>query len=258
MNFAVASTGGVVVCTNEGNADLGTALPPIHIACMGVEKLVPALAELGGLPAAARPQRHRAADHHVLLALPRPAAPGRRVHIVIVDDGRSILNADAEYRRSLNCIRCGACLNTCPVYRRGSGHSYGLTVPGPIGSVLGAGALGRSGSRELPFASTLCGSCTNVCPVKIDLHDQLLSWRRRLAERKLVSWPKRFSHARRRLGVLAPGPLRGARALGAPAVAGHHAAIPGSPLWPWVKERALPPAPKESFRDKSGGSSPVG
>jgi L-lactate dehydrogenase complex protein LldF len=252
VNFAVAETGSIIICTNEGNADLGTALPATHIACMGVEKLIPTLADaavfLRLLARSATGQPITSYSTH--LTGPDPLRSGHEAHLVIVDAGRSELNADLEHRRSLSCIRCGACLNTCPVYRRASGHSYGLTVPGPIGSVLGPSMAGDKLARELPFASTLCGSCTNVCPVKIDLHDQLLSWRRRLAERKLVPWSKRFAmkvgawvFARPRLyGFMG----RWARRLW-PVITRR---IPGSPLWPWVKERALPPAPRQAFRDR--------
>ena len=252
VNFAVADTGSIIICTNEGNADLGTALPPVHIACMGVEKLIPTLADaavfLRLLGRSATGQPVTAYTTH--LTGPDPLRPGHEAHLVIVDAGRSGLNADPEHRRSLSCIRCGACLNTCPVYRRASGHSYGLTVPGPIGSVLGPALAGDKLARELPFASTLCGSCTNVCPVKIDLHDQLLSWRRRLAERRLVPFGKRLAM---RLGawVLARPGLYGwlgrwARRLW-PVITRR---LPGSPLYPWLKERALPPAPKTSFRER--------
>jgi L-lactate dehydrogenase complex protein LldF len=252
VNFAVAETGSIIICTNEGNADLGTALPPTHIACMGVEKLIPRLADaavfLRLLGRSATGQPITAYSTH--LTGPDPLRPGHEAHLVIVDAGRSALAADDEHRRSLSCIRCGACLNTCPVYRRASGHSYGLTVPGPIGSVLGPSLSGDKLARELPFASTLCGSCTNVCPVKIDLHDQLLSWRRRLAERKLVPWSKRFAM---RMGawVFARPALYGflgrwVRRLW-PIITTR---MPGSPLWPWLKDRALPPAPGASFRER--------
>jgi L-lactate dehydrogenase complex protein LldF len=252
VNFAVVETGSIIICTNEGNADLGTALPATHIACMGVEKLIPTLADaavfLRLLARSATGQPITAYSTH--LTGPDPLRPGHEAHLVIVDAGRSALNADLEHRRSLSCIRCGACLNTCPVYRRASGHSYGLTVPGPIGSVLGPSMAGDRLARELPFASTLCGSCTNVCPVKIDLHDQLLSWRRRLGERRIVPWSKRFAM---KLGawVFARPAWYGRLGRWArwwwPLITRR---IPGSPLGPWVKQRELPPAPRQAFRDR--------
>jgi L-lactate dehydrogenase complex protein LldF len=252
VNLAVAETGSIIICTNEGNADLGTVLPRTHIACMGAEKLIPALADaavfLRLLARSATGQPITAFTTH--LTGPDPQRPGHEAHLVIVDAGRSALNADAEHRRALSCIRCGACLNTCPVYRRASGHAYGLTVPGPIGSVLGPAMAGAQAARELPFASTLCGSCTNVCPVKIDLHDQLLSWRRRLAAKRVVSWPKRLA-MRAGAAVMSRPRLyafmgRWARRLW-PLLTRR---FPGNPLGPWLAGRALPPAPGGAFRDR--------
>lgn len=175
-NFAVAETGGFVVCTNEGNADLGMALAPLHIASIGIEKLIPLASDLPvflrllARSATGQPQTVYTSHIHG----PRE---GQAVHVILVDNGRTTQVARASYWRSLKCIRCGACLNTCPVYRRSGGHSYGTTIPGPIGSVLAPGMdLARHAS--LPFASTLCGSCTAVCPVQVDLDAQLLAWRR--------------------------------------------------------------------------------
>ncbi|HET8646870.1 MAG TPA: LUD domain-containing protein, partial [Vicinamibacteria bacterium] len=193
VNLAVAETGSIIICTNEGNADLGTVLPRTHIACMGAEKLIPALADaavfLRLLARSATGQPITAFTTH--LTGPDPERPGHEAHLVIVDAGRSALAADAEHRRALSCIRCGACLNTCPVYRRASGHAYGLTVPGPIGSVLGPAMAGARAARELPFASTLCGSCTNVCPVKINIHEQIYKWRQVIAERNQLPFVKK-------------------------------------------------------------------
>jgi L-lactate dehydrogenase complex protein LldF len=133
INFAIAQTGGFVVCTNEGNADLGVSLPPLHIACMGLEKLIPRAADLGVflrlLARSATGQPITAYTSHF-----HGPRPGGELHIVLVDNGRSKVLASEEFRRSLNCIRCGACMNTCPVYRRSGGYSYHSTIPGPIGS----------------------------------------------------------------------------------------------------------------------------
>ena len=189
VNFAVAETGGLVVCTNEGNADLGVALPPLHIACMGIEKLIPRARDLGvflrllARSATGQPITSYSSHFH------GPRAGGQ-LHIVLVDNGRSRLRLDDDFRRSLNCIRCGACMNTCPVYRRSGGHSYQNTVPGPIGSILGP-ASDSHAHYSLPFACSLCGSCSDVCPVKIDLHSQLLTWRERLAKLGELPWRKK-------------------------------------------------------------------
>ena len=135
VNFAIAETGGFVVCTNEGNADIGVALPKLHIACVGIEKLIPRAVDLAVFTrllarnATGQPITTYTSHFHA-------PAPGGELHVVLVDNGRCELRESELYRDSLCCIRCGACLNTCPVYRRSGGHSYGTTIPGPIGSVL--------------------------------------------------------------------------------------------------------------------------
>jgi L-lactate dehydrogenase complex protein LldF len=191
VNFAVAESGALVVCTNEGNADLGTALPPLHIACMGIEKIVPRIADLAVflrlLARSATGQPITAYTSHF-----RGPIRGGELHIVIVDNGRSDLLADADHHRALRCIRCGACLNTCPVYRRSGGHSYDTVVPGPIGSIL-APARHPQRHASLPFACSLCGSCTAVCPLRIDLHQQLLATRQRLVGERLSGGDKRMT-----------------------------------------------------------------
>tara|TARA_R110000823_G_scaffold19342_4_gene59694 strand:- start:202 stop:1566 length:1365 start_codon:yes stop_codon:yes gene_type:complete len=178
VNFAMADTGGFVVCTNEGNADLGVHLAPVHIACMGIEKLIPKVEHLGVflrlLARSANGQSITSYSSHFFK--PRK---GQEMHIIIVDNGRSKQLASEEFRNSLKCIRCGACMNTCPIYRRSGGHSYGSTIPGPIGSILSPN-IDKKKYSSLPFASTLCGSCTDVCPVKIDIHSQLYKWRQNI------------------------------------------------------------------------------
>ena len=239
VNFAIASTGGVVVCTNEGNADLGTSLPPLHIACMGVEKLVPGPRELAVflrlLARSATGQSITTYTSHF-----HGPRPGAELHIVIVDAGRSKILAREEFRNSLKCIRCAACLNTCPVYRHSGGHSYGVAVAGPIGSVL-APHVDAKKHAGLPFASTLCGSCTDVCPVKIDLHHQLLLWRGELAGRGLVPLGKRFASRVGRFVLLRTWAYR---------IFGKLARTfaPWMPRNGWTRQRDLPPMPAESFR----------
>jgi L-lactate dehydrogenase complex protein LldF len=178
VNFAVAETGSLIVCTNEGNADLGTSLAPVHIASLGIEKVIPRLDDLAVflrlLARSATGQAMTVYTSHV--QAPRM---GQELHIVLVDNGRSVQLGREEFWRSLKCIRCGACLNTCPIYRRSGGHSYGTTVGGPIGAVLAPG-IDLDRYAALPFASTLCGSCTAVCPVKVDLDAQLYRWRQRV------------------------------------------------------------------------------
>ena len=159
VNFAIAETGGFVVCTNEGNADLGVSLPKLHIACMGIEKLIPRAGDLGvflrllARSATGQPITPTRSHFHG----PRP---GGELHIVLVDNGRSEILGSDEFRRSLHCIRCGACMNTCPVYRRSGGHSYDATVPGPIGSILDAGPRRRKASH----ACRLRAACAARAP----------------------------------------------------------------------------------------------
>jgi L-lactate dehydrogenase complex protein LldF len=246
VNFAVAETGGFVVCTNEGNADLGASLPKLHIACMGLEKLIPRARDLGvflrllARSATGQPITSYSSHFHG----PRS---GGKLHIVLVDNGRSTLLGRKEFRRSLNCIRCGACMNTCPVYRRSGGHSYGAVVPGPIGSILSP-AHDPAKYASLPFASSLCGSCTDVCPVKIDLHHQLLAWRRELAHHGHLAWSKRY--AMKAASVVF-------RSVTLYRLAGSVARwlVPKMPRFliynrfnAWGKQRELPPFPAKSFR----------
>ncbi len=247
VNFAIAETGGFVVCTNEGNADLSTALPPLHIACMGIEKIVPRLKDLGvflrvlARSATGQPITSYTSHFHG----PRP---GGELHIVIVDNGRTRILRREEYRRSLHCIRCGACMNTCPVYRRSGGHSYGVTVPGPIGSVL-APHLNPSGHASLPFASSLCGSCSDVCPVKIDLHHQLLIWRGELGRAGLVPLGKRLAA---RIGSWILARTWAYRLVGK-AMRWLLPKLPRALIYnrwnSWGRQRELPEAPNDSFRE---------
>jgi L-lactate dehydrogenase complex protein LldF len=247
VNFAVAESGAIVVCTNEGNADLGAALAPVHIASMGIEKLVPRVEDLAVfvrlLARSATGQPVTVYTSHVH----RPR-PGQELHVVIVDNGRTAQLARGDFWRSLKCIRCGACMNTCPIYRRSGGHSYGSTVPGPIGSVLTPG-LDLARYADLPFASTLCGSCTAVCPVKIDLDAQLYKWR------QLVT---AAGHAPRAKGAAMKA---SARLLASPRLfrAAGAAARMGMRLMPrrllraasgaWGRARDLPAPPRETFRE---------
>ncbi|NNJ24908.1 lactate utilization protein B [Alienimonas chondri] len=261
VNFLVAETGGFVVCTNEGNADLGTSLPRLHIACTGIEKLVPRAADLAvylrllGRSATGQPITTYTSHFHG----PRP---GGELHIVLVDNGRSDLADDPQFRDILNCIRCGACINTCPVYRRSGGHSYAATVPGPVGSVLNplhaltpmiAGEDAREGERgdahgSLPFACSLCGSCTDVCPVKIPLHHQLLALRKTVGDRGLLPWGKRIQMK------AASTLLNSPKLFGAVGKIARKA-LPVLPkmavynrLNAWGNGRDLPPAPPKSFK----------
>jgi L-lactate dehydrogenase complex protein LldF len=190
VNFGIAETGGFVVCTNEGNADMGVHSTKLHIASMGFEKLIPKQQHLGiFLRLLARSATGQPITTYTSYF--KSPKPGCEMHLIIVDNGRSEQLGRKDFRSSLKCIRCGACMNTCPVFRRSGGHSYGSTIPGPIGSILSPGFDIQKHS-SLPFASTLCGSCTEVCPVKIDIHEQLYKWRQVITEKTNVSFLKKI------------------------------------------------------------------
>ncbi len=174
VNFAVAETGSVAIVENEGNIRLSSSLPGCHIALMGMEKVIPDLSALSVfLRILARSATGQKMSSYVSLV----TGPRRddeedgpeEFHLVILDNGRSRLLADPVLGEALGCIRCGACLNVCPVYRHAGGHAYGWVYPGPIGSVIDPSLLGHEQARPLPFASSLCGACRDVCPVRIDL-----------------------------------------------------------------------------------------
>jgi L-lactate dehydrogenase complex protein LldF len=193
VNFAVAETGMIAVTENEGNARLSVGLPRIQVALMGIEKIVPKLSDLAlfwpmlATAGAGQP----ITGYNTLYSGPRQ--PGEtdgpeQMHVVILDNGRTRLLADAEQRDALHCIRCGACLNVCPIFKNVGGHSYGTTYQGPIGSVITPHLRGLQAWRHLSFASSLCGACTEACPVGIDLHHHLL-------------------HNRRNANIARPGPI---------------------------------------------------
>ncbi|MBI4773296.1 MAG: iron-sulfur cluster-binding protein [Deltaproteobacteria bacterium] len=201
-NFAVARTGTVVLTENEGNIRFSTTCPPVHVSIMSLEKVVPDWSEL-----------------YVLLNLLIISATGQRLstyvsflnppmadktrhgpkefHLVLLDNGRSRILGDERYRSILRCIRCAACFNVCPVYTKIGGHAYGTVYPGPMGSVLSPLLFGLDAHEELPFASTLCGACRDVCPVKIDIPNMLLELRSDVTE----NWKARHRMYGRRLRV---------------------------------------------------------
>ena len=247
VNFAIAQTGGVVVCTNEGNADMGASVPKLHIASMGIEKIIPRLENLGvftrllARSATGQPITSYTSHFHA-------PVEGGEMHIIIVDNNRSQFLASEKNKKALNCIRCGACMNTCPVYRRSGGHSYEYVIPGPIGSILGAKKEPEK-HNSLPFACTLCGSCTNVCPVKIDLDSQLYSLRQDLAKANLID-------SKKKMAMKATAWLMGKPALFD--FAGKMARkivpkLPDSIIYSksnvWGKQRDMPKMPEKSFKE---------
>jgi L-lactate dehydrogenase complex protein LldF len=246
VNFAIAETGGFVVCTNEGNADMGAHTADIHIACMGIEKLIPKAEHLGVFlrlltrSATGQPITTYSSHYH------RPRA-GQQMHIVIVDNGRTRQLGRADFRNSLKCIRCAACFNTCPVYRRSGGHSYHTAVAGPIGSILSPN-LDMKANADLPFASTLCGSCSNVCPVKIDIHEQLWKWRQVIVAAGHVPKSKELGMKGMTFMLSRPSIFALSGKLGRWAMKTMPFMV-NNKLNAWYKQREMPEVPAESFSE---------
>ena len=198
VNFALADTGTVVIVENEGNARLSTTMPRVHIAVMGLEKVIPGFADLSVfLRLLARSSTGQKQTSYVSL-ISSPRRPGEldgpeEFHLVILDNGRTEILNDPKMRESLFCIRCGACLNTCPIYQRVGGHAYGSVYSGPIGAVITPLFQGVEVAKDLPYASSLCGSCTGICPVKIDIHHMLLWLRKQIVESQGTPWQERLA-----------------------------------------------------------------
>ena len=188
-NFLVAETGTLVLVTNEGNGRMCTSMPKIHVAIVGMEKIVPSMEDLGMflrlLIRSATGQR--LSSYVTTVTGPRQADDEdgpEEFHLVIVDNGRSRLLADPELRETLYCLRCGACLNACPVYRKVGGHAYGWVYSGPIGAIVSPMLTNLSDAKDLPYASSLCGACREACPVNINIPRILLYLRKELTEGK--------------------------------------------------------------------------
>lgn len=241
VNFGIADTGSFVICTNEGNADMGIHLADMHIASIGIEKIIPEEQHLGVflriLSRSATGQPITTYSSHF-----KQADKNKEIHLIIVDNGRSEILGKPKFWKALKCIRCGACLNTCPVFRKSGGHSYDSIIPGPIGAIL-APHKDPEKYRSLPFASSLCGSCSAVCPVKIDIDDQLFQWRQELNHKrsfniipgimgKVLERPGLFDATSNSLSFLQntfPGMAKGI-------------------LFHYTKGRDLPKAPKQNFK----------
>jgi len=191
-NFLVADVGGIAVTENEGNARMCTTFPKTHIAIVGIEKMVPSMADLDlfwPLLSTSGTGQNITVYNSIMMG-PRKAdeADGPdEMYVVLLDNGRTDLLADPDKRQALNCIRCGACLNACPVYKNIGGHTYDTPYSGPIGSVITPHLRGMEEFKHLSFASSLCGACTAVCPVKIDLHNLLLLNRKESYDKKIVA-----------------------------------------------------------------------
>jgi L-lactate dehydrogenase complex protein LldF len=246
-NFAVAETGAIVVCTNEGNADLSVHLPKLHIASVGIEKVIPKVEHLGVFVRMLSRSALGSPITQLTSHFRRPR-PGTKMHVILVDNGRVDRLGMPDFWYSLKCIRCGACMNTCPVYRRSGGLSYGATYSGPIGVIIDP-AFDLQKYSALPFASTLNGSCTAVCPVRIDIHDQILKWRRVIAERHLLPMVKQ--EAMRTAGKVLSSPKLYRAAAGATGkgLAKLPRVVVYNPLNVWGRQREVPGAPKLTFRE---------
>jgi len=182
VNFAVAETGTLCLVENEGNGRMCTTVPRVHIAVTGIEKVVAKLEHVPPLFSLLTRSATGQAVTTYLNLISRPRQPGEldgpeEVHLILVDNGRSQAYADAQLRDTLQCIRCGACMNHCPVYARIGGHAYGTTYPGPIGAIVSPHMLGLESTYPLAFASTLCGACAEVCPVRIPIPELLVRLR---------------------------------------------------------------------------------
>ncbi len=260
VNFAVAETGTLVTVTNEGNGRLVTSVPPIHIALMGMEKVIPTLDDLMALlellPRSATGQT--ITSYVQMVTGPRRAGEvdgPEALHLVILDGGRSDI-LGTEFEESLYCLRCGACLNTCPVYRVLGGHAYGGVYSGPIGAVQTPLLPGAVDHADLPQASTLCGACKDVCPVQIDLPRMLLALRRQGAEGTphTAQWSERAVFKAYGLVMRHPNlyqmALKVGRVGSKPFVKDGRIQNGPGPLKGWTEHRDLPPLADEPFQMK--------
>jgi len=264
-NFGVAETGSLCICTNEGNGRLTTTLPRVHVALMGIERLVPTLADLDVmlqlLGRSATGQKLTVYTNIITGPRRAPRAPyaleesdgPEHLHILLVDNGRSGL-LGGELAEILYCIRCGACLNACPVYQQVGGHAYGSVYPGPVGAVLTPGLRGLVGWEELPQASSLCGACREICPVRIDIPRMLLSLRAESTRLRLTpAWATFGLWVLGRLAVR-PKAFRLAQSVAARATRllardGWIRRLPGH-LSAWTRQRDFPVFASETFMQR--------
>jgi L-lactate dehydrogenase complex protein LldF len=270
VNFGIAETGTLLIVENEGNIRLTTSLPQTHIAVMGIEKVLPRFADvdifLKLLPRSGTGQRLTTYQSFITGTKTRPDAEGpQELHIVMLDNGRSRMLAHPVTRQSLACIRCGACLNACPVYQQIGGHAYGSVYPGPIGAVITPQLMGLEKTAQLPYASSLCGACREVCPVKIDIPRLLLHLRGEVTEGKGPAAPTKSRTGERLVfkmwakTMMSPwlyeNGARFARVFQRFFVSdgkiGKIKSLPfGAPLVGWTSGRDLRPLESQSFRER--------
>lgn len=260
-NFAVAETGSILLFENEGNIRLTTTLPKIHVAIMSLEKVIPSLSDLAVfMKLLARSAAGQKLSCY-LSVINGPRRAGERdgaeeFHLVILDNGRSEILAEDELREALYCIRCGACLNFCPVYLKIGGHAYGWVYSGPIGSILTPHLIERKRASDLPYASTLCGACAGVCPVKIDIPRILVALRRRYEEDPL--WGRPSSPLAKGMASLYGAVMQSkwlyekgswvARQAQKPFIKGDRLRTMPPPLDRWTRYHHLRPLDKKPFR----------
>ena len=264
-NFVVAETGTVTLVTNEGNGRMCTSMPKIHVAITGMEKVVPSIEDLGLflrlLIRSATGQRISSYVTTVTGPRGEDEVDGpEEFHLVIVDNGRSKMLADPNLREALYCLRCGACLNACPVYRKVGGHAYGWVYPGPIGAIVSPMLTNLSEAKDLPYASTLCGACKEACPVKINIPRMLLYLRKELTqgetypEHKSVSMAESTAVKGWRASVSSSFMMKlsnlGGRLLQLPFVRGGRIERLPSPLSGWTKHRKFPAIASKPFRTR--------
>jgi L-lactate dehydrogenase complex protein LldF len=257
-NFAVAETGTVVLVTNEGNGRMVTSLPRIHVAVMGIEKVIPSLTDLMVFLAilARSATGQKLSSYTTLVRGPRQ--PGElegpeEFHLILMDNGRSRQIA-GTLREALYCLRCGACLNVCPVYRKIGGHAYGHTYPGPIGILLTAMLEGNESVKELAHASSLCGACKDVCPVRIDIPRMLIELREGLDRERVASPTERLVFKAFRRVLMSPTAfqlcVRLGRIVQRPFVTDGR--LRELPLFfaKWTETRDLPPVAAKTFQER--------
>ena len=257
-NFAVADTGTVVLVTNEGNGRMVTSLPRIHVAVMGIEKVIPSMTDLMlFLAILARSATGQKLSVYTTLVRgprhPEELEGPEELHLILLDNGRSAQIA-GKLREALYCLRCGACLNVCPVYRQIGGHAYGHTYPGPIGILLTAMLKGDRSVKELAHASSLCGACHEVCPVRIDIPRMLVELREGLDRGRIAPWGERLVF--KMLGRVLGSPMlfglagRIGRVAQKPFVSDGRLTRLPLVFGRWTRSRDLPPVAAKTFTQR--------
>ncbi|MFZ0593348.1 MAG: LutB/LldF family L-lactate oxidation iron-sulfur protein [Bryobacteraceae bacterium] len=253
-NFAIAETGSVCVVESEGNGRMCVSLPEVLISLVGIEKIIPTFADLEVflqlLPRSATGERMN--PYNSLWTGVTAGDGPREFHVVLLDNGRTRVLADPDSRETLHCIRCGACLNACPVYRQTGGHAYGSVYSGPIGAILTPQLQAMQHSQSLPYASSLCGACYEVCPVKINIPEILVHLRGKIVENGDAPRSERLMMKAAAFALENSTRLSGAQKLARIAqlpfeTHGVIRRLPGL-LGGWTRVRDLAPVPKESFR----------